>query len=137
MFRVKVDFYMLSFLCYTTPEANVGVRLFGGAEADPLEGRVEAFFNNTWMSVCGRGWTLNESDVVCHQLGFGPALNRAPGLMRPGSGLSVGPAPMLVTGVRCNATSINLLQCNYQVLQTPMETCATAEVVCQPQDTGI
>ncbi|XP_030840612.1 deleted in malignant brain tumors 1 protein-like isoform X2 [Strongylocentrotus purpuratus] len=122
--------------CSTT-EANVGVRLFGSAEANPLEGRVEAFFNNTWMSVCGRGWTLNESDVVCHQLGFGPALNRAPGLLRPGSGLSVGPAPMLVTGVRCNASSINLLQCNYQVLQTPMETCATAEVVCQPQDTGV
>nr|XP_054763722.1 deleted in malignant brain tumors 1 protein-like [Lytechinus pictus] len=121
----------------STNEANVGVRLVGGTETNKLEGRVEVLFNNTWMSVCGSNWTGSESAVVCHQLGFGPPALRAPGFIIPGSRLSAGPAPMLVTGVNCNDTSFNLLQCNYQVHQTPVEGCLPAEVVCQPRDTNV
>ena len=42
------------------------------------EGRVEVLFGDEWGGVCDDGWGLEESTVVCRQLGFDYAEEQQP-----------------------------------------------------------
>ena len=44
------------------------VRLVGGLDRNA--GRVEVCVLETWRTVCDRQWTVEDSSVVCRQLGF-------------------------------------------------------------------
>ena len=44
------------------------IRLQGGSSE--LEGRVEICINETWSTICDNGWSINDANVVCQQLGF-------------------------------------------------------------------
>ena len=44
------------------------VRLTGGP--NEFEGRVELCVNGNWGQVCAMGWTRDDAQVVCHQLGY-------------------------------------------------------------------
>jgi len=46
------------------------VRLVG-PERNPVEGRLEVYYNGTWGTVCDDGFTDIEAKVACNGLGFG------------------------------------------------------------------
>ena len=50
------------------------IRLADGAstilDAPPNNGRVEVCFNGEWGTICENGWSTNDGQVTCGQLGF-------------------------------------------------------------------
>ena len=46
----------------------VKARLIGGDQYS--YGRLQVNYNNTWGTVCRRGFTIDTADIVCLQLGF-------------------------------------------------------------------
>ncbi|XP_065188629.1 proprotein convertase subtilisin/kexin type 5-like [Sycon ciliatum] len=51
---------------------KASVRLVNGKT--PLEGRVEMFYKGKWGFVCDDYWSLEDGEVLCRQLNYGPAL---------------------------------------------------------------
>ena len=59
---------MHSFTTYIA-QCEVGsVRLTGGP--NEFEGRVELCLDGSWGQVCVMGWTNDDAEVVCRQLGY-------------------------------------------------------------------
>ena len=56
----------------TYPDAcqDGDVRLVDGQSA--YEGRVEVCIGQRWGTVCNTGWSTEDSEVVCQQLGYPP-----------------------------------------------------------------
>ncbi len=40
----------------------------------PGEGRVEVFHNGVWGTVCHSGWTVDDANIVCKELGYARAI---------------------------------------------------------------
>ena len=53
---------------YTVVCMEGDVRLVDGTE--DYEGRVEVCIEEIWSTVCDNGWSLNDANVVCQQLGY-------------------------------------------------------------------
>ncbi|XP_051632292.1 soluble scavenger receptor cysteine-rich domain-containing protein SSC5D-like [Manacus candei] len=69
----------------------------------PCAGQVQVLHNHTWMGVCGRTWSLLEAEVVCKELGCGPALSAPVGAhLAPGAALE---------GLTCRGSEMLLLEC--------------------------
>ena len=82
------------------------VRLVSGPTE--YEGRVEVYYNGEWGTVCDDGWDLSDTEVVCRQLGFGPAIdakNRA--------FYGQGRGPIWLSDVNCTGKETTIRECSF------------------------
>ena len=80
------------------------MRLIGGS--DNTLGRVEVSQNSRWGSVCNNGWGINESHVVCKELGYSRAL-----LTADYRSFGRGGGPIKISGVSCHGDETLLTKC--------------------------
>ncbi|XP_041485964.1 deleted in malignant brain tumors 1 protein-like [Lytechinus variegatus] len=76
------------------------------------EGRVEVLYEESWRTLCDRGWDLRDASVVCKMLGFDGALD-APGSAKFGQGSG----PILRKDIHCGGTEHNLADCPIAVIE--------------------
>uniref|UniRef100_A0A8C7I4T8 Soluble scavenger receptor cysteine-rich domain-containing protein SSC5D n=1 Tax=Oncorhynchus kisutch TaxID=8019 RepID=A0A8C7I4T8_ONCKI len=70
------------------------------------EGRVEVFHGNLWGTVCDDDWQLPNAQVVCRQLGCGPAI--AAKIL---AFFGYGSGPILLDNVDCTGSEMKLENC--------------------------
>ncbi|XP_029112209.1 scavenger receptor cysteine-rich type 1 protein M130-like [Scleropages formosus] len=86
---------------YSTLTCSGNVRLVNGSSE--CGGRVELLYNSQWVSLYDTGWTTQQSNVVCNQLGCGPAVATGSG-ETPGSALQA----------LCSGAESALQSCSFQ-----------------------
>ena len=82
------------------------VRLVNGDTE--LEGRVEVIYNGEWGTVCDDGWDLNDAQVVCRQLGFGPAI-----ATRDNAYYGEGRGQVWLDNLNCVGTELTVEDCSH------------------------
>ncbi|XP_049334607.1 scavenger receptor cysteine-rich type 1 protein M130 isoform X12 [Astyanax mexicanus] len=84
------------------------IRLRGGEEI--CSGRLEVYHNAEWGSVCADLWDIRDAQVVCRQLGCGPALS-ANRRAADGSGGGT----IWMNRVKCRGNEIHLWDCPHSL----------------------
>ncbi|KAL6460165.1 hypothetical protein MHYP_G00319240 [Metynnis hypsauchen] len=87
---------------------HLHLRLKGGNGS--CSGRLEVNYNTVWGSVCNNQWDIRDAQVVCRQLGCGPAL-RADGSAVFGAG----EGPIWLNRVKCRGNEIHLWDCPHSL----------------------
>ncbi|XP_017580592.2 scavenger receptor cysteine-rich type 1 protein M130-like [Pygocentrus nattereri] len=84
------------------------LRLRGGNGI--FSGRVEVYHNAEWGSICDDLWDIRDAQVVCRQLGCGPALSA------DGSAVfGAGEGPIWLNRVKCRGNEIHLWDCPHSL----------------------
>ena len=86
---------------------QVPVRLVNGPTE--YEGRVEVYYMGIWGTVCDDGWDLNDAEVVCRQLNFGPAI-AASGSAAYGQGSDI----IWLEDLNCVGTESDIRNCSHR-----------------------
>ena len=69
---------------------------------------MEVYHNGVWGTVCDNGWDLNDTKVVCRQLGFGPPMDaKSKEFYGQGSG------PIWLGDVSCTGKETVIRECSY------------------------
>ncbi|KAL6460159.1 hypothetical protein MHYP_G00319180, partial [Metynnis hypsauchen] len=84
------------------------LRLMGGTGV--CSGRLEVYHNTEWGSVCDNQWDIRDAQVVCRQLGCGPALS-ADG----SAAFGAGKGPIWLNRVKCRGNEIHLWDCPHSL----------------------
>ncbi|XP_036431264.1 scavenger receptor cysteine-rich type 1 protein M130-like [Colossoma macropomum] len=87
---------------------HLPLRLRGGNGS--CSGRLEVYHNAEWGSICDNLWDIRDAQVVCRQLGCGPALS-ADG----SSVFGAGEGPIWLNRVKCRGNEIHLLDCPHSL----------------------
>ncbi|XP_040203924.1 antigen WC1.1-like [Rana temporaria] len=96
--------YSWEALVSCSPTGVSEVRLEGGPHS--CSGRVEVQYKKRWGTVCDQDWDLSDAEVVCRQVGCGPAV-QAPG----GAHFGPGNGDIWLEKVFCNGTETELSHC--------------------------
>ncbi|XP_022088748.1 deleted in malignant brain tumors 1 protein-like [Acanthaster planci] len=92
--------------CNVTLFESVVVRLVNGT--NPYEGRVEVYYQDQWGTVCDDGWSIEDANVICRQLGLPPASQAW-----RGGHFGQGSGSILLSSVACNGTESSIDQCSH------------------------
>ncbi|KAL6460129.1 hypothetical protein MHYP_G00318880 [Metynnis hypsauchen] len=87
---------------------HLPLRLKGGKGS--CSGRLEVYHNKIWGSVCDDLWDIRDAQVVCRQLGCGPALS-ADG----SAAFGVGEGTIWLNRVKCRGNEIHLWDCPHSL----------------------
>ncbi|EDV19642.1 uncharacterized protein TRIADDRAFT_61895 [Trichoplax adhaerens] len=101
-----------------TCRSNKGVRI---NEQNPGVGMVEILHNGTWSGVCKQGWTNQDADVLCRELGYTaalPALNDIQYKVE---------SSLTLQTVSCQGHELSIFDCSLGKWQ-PGDTCPTIEL---------
>ncbi|XP_072198589.1 antigen WC1.1-like [Excalfactoria chinensis] len=88
----------------TTCTDREKIRVVGGK--DSCSGRVEVWHHGSWGTVCDDSWDMQDAEVVCRQLGCGPAVS-ALGEAAFGEGTGF----IWLEQVECRGTELSLQDC--------------------------
>ena len=91
-------------LCVSPPPERPVLRVVNGNSS--CEGRVEVFHGDLWGTVCDDDWQLPNAQVVCRQLGCGPAI--AAKIL---AFFGYGSGPILLDNVDCTGSEMKLENC--------------------------
>ncbi|KAI4905830.1 hypothetical protein NFI96_001464 [Prochilodus magdalenae] len=87
---------------------HLPLRLSGGEGS--CSGRLEVYINDEWGSICDDLWGIRDVQVVCRQLGCGPALS-ADG----SSVFGAGEGTVWLNRVKCRGNEIHLWDCPHSL----------------------
>ena len=74
----------------------------------PYEGRVEVYYQDRWGTVCDDGWSIEDANVICRQLGYPPASQ-----VWQNAHFGQGSGPILLDNVSCNDSESSIDQCDH------------------------
>uniref|UniRef100_G1MS38 SRCR domain-containing protein n=1 Tax=Meleagris gallopavo TaxID=9103 RepID=G1MS38_MELGA len=80
------------------------IRAVGGK--DRCSGRVEVWHHGSWGTVCDDSWDMQDAEVVCQQLGCGPAVSAL-----TEAAFGEGTGPIWLEQVECKGTELSLQDC--------------------------
>ena len=69
---------------------------------------MEVYYNGEWGTVCEDDWDLNDAQVVCRQLGFGPAI-----ATRRLAHYGVGSGQIWLDNLNCVGTELTIEACSH------------------------
>ncbi|XP_049320450.1 scavenger receptor cysteine-rich type 1 protein M130 isoform X3 [Astyanax mexicanus] len=104
---------LINWLCDSSPHErpcskHIPLRLRGGVGS--CSGWLQVYHNKTWGSVCGDLWDIRDAQVICRQLGCGPALS-ANRRAADGSGGGT----IWMNRVKCRGNEIHLWDCPHSL----------------------